>query len=556
MVKRSPDQRNDDYLMEAVRAGIHKPILAALHQTHQAPPLATGEAGLGIAPANRIPPSQVKTFQDQVKYAANTVRSLTNMLTADGWQGQDFWEMDQGRYSDRFLRRVAEGYSPPATDGAAARLEPSDAAALIQAYSADWQLDYQAAQLPDSLASLDSLVIAYSKPLLRNYDHLGFQRQALLEAVRLWRKLDTHQEAALSLENVQTGEGVDETRLDKALLEAVQQMEQNFTGYPHQREALLRLVQLMGKLESREAAVGFLLTGAEEETPSDHNGLTLIEPALVAFAQTIPKTFVGKGEQRFALTEGYRLWQGLDSRTAAIQALGLEPETLVKSKDDPDAMAQAATQIDQALLNFWSGFPNAYTGSSRQREAVIEAFMGWHQIEGRPAAYRDLIEAVRRMAQANRHSPDAMPTPQAAALPARPEVWTPETLVLWASIAKGGSFTWAEATCGGTHMPEHQAAVDAIVRLALLAQEARDRIGRPFLITHWYLPNQEEHRSNRFLKQRYPIGDALSFGCEGLTGQQLYWALDVWWPGALGWDARYPYLCYIDARGYQARWQT
>jgi hypothetical protein len=33
----SPDQRNYYYLLEAERAGIHKPILAALYQAHSSP---------------------------------------------------------------------------------------------------------------------------------------------------------------------------------------------------------------------------------------------------------------------------------------------------------------------------------------------------------------------------------------------------------------------------------------------------------------------------------------------------------------------------------------
>ena len=42
-----PDQRNYYYLIEAARAGIHKPILAALYAAHNQPQLADGEIGLG-----------------------------------------------------------------------------------------------------------------------------------------------------------------------------------------------------------------------------------------------------------------------------------------------------------------------------------------------------------------------------------------------------------------------------------------------------------------------------------------------------------------------------
>ena len=96
MAERSPDQRNNYYLIEAARTGIHKPILAALYEVQGKPPLTDGETGLGIAPANRIPPAQVNTFPEQVQYAANTLRSLTDRLTADGWQGKDIWDAGAG----------------------------------------------------------------------------------------------------------------------------------------------------------------------------------------------------------------------------------------------------------------------------------------------------------------------------------------------------------------------------------------------------------------------------------------------------------------------------
>ena len=113
MAQLSPDQRNALYLPEAVRAGIHKPILAALYATHGQPRLMDSETGLGISPANRISVHQVNTFPEQVHYAASTIRSMTDSLTAKGWSSRDLWDISQGRYSDRFLQTVAAGYLPP-----------------------------------------------------------------------------------------------------------------------------------------------------------------------------------------------------------------------------------------------------------------------------------------------------------------------------------------------------------------------------------------------------------------------------------------------------------
>ncbi|HEY9888601.1 MAG TPA: D-Ala-D-Ala carboxypeptidase family metallohydrolase [Candidatus Obscuribacterales bacterium] len=551
MAQRSPDQRNDYYLIEAARTGIHKPILAALYVAHGAPALTDGELGLGIAPAHRIPPSQVNTFPEQVQYAANTIRSLTNSLTAAGWEGKDLWDAEAGRYSDRFLQAIAAGYSPPATDASAARLEPVEAAPLIAAYLADVETDYSADQLPQNLAYLDAALLAFVERIPPNYSRLDFQRTALLEAVRLWRKLDT---AAAALESLNLAEPLapaDEASLDKALLEFAIQANRYFAGYPNQREALLRLVQLWRELESREAAMQ-ALTATDPFT--QETNLQILDPALVAFVQRLPENYRGRGEQRFALTEGYRLWQGLDSRTTAIQALGLDPKTLVKDTDNTEAMALAATQIDRALLDFWRAVPTQYDGAPEQREALIRLVMIWRRLEGRTLALQSLLEDVRHLERANRNTVEAMPAPVPAVPPTRPARWQPDNLQLGLSIVPSGSFTWAEATRGGTRLPPDQATVEAIVRIATLAQEARDRIGRPFLITSWYRPASVNARVGGATMSRHIIGDAIDFYCDGLTGLQLYWALDPWWPGGLGRYTQFPYLCHLDARGYRSRW--
>ncbi|MEM9002619.1 MAG: D-Ala-D-Ala carboxypeptidase family metallohydrolase [Cyanobacteria bacterium P01_F01_bin.86] len=551
MAPRSPDQRNYYYLIEAARTGIHKPILGALYAAHGQPPLTDGETGLGIAPINRIPPSQVNTFPEQVQYAANTIRSLTSQLTAEGWQGKDLWDPTAGRYSDRFLRRIAEGYIPPATDLAAAQLEPTDDDVLLKAYLVDLETDYRAEQLPKNLAYLDKALLAFVERLPDNYGRLPFQRQALLEAVRLWRKLDTHQAVAIALQVPNDDGLVDEAALDTVLLDFIQQADRYFSGYPNQREAFIRLVQLWRQLDSREAAIQAL---AEDTPYNNESNLEIIDPALMAFVQRIPEKYRGRGDQRFALTEGYRLWKGLDSRTTAIKDLGLDPQSLINNTDDAAAMAQAAAQIDRALLDFWATVPAKYMSSSDEREAMLRLITIWRRMEGRLPTIQSLFEDLRQMAQANRDSVDAMPPPRPAPLPSRPQRWTPDNIQIGASIVPSGNFTWAEATRGGTRMPPDQATVNAIVRIARLAQEARDRIGRPFFITSWYRPPAVNARVGGVSLSRHIIGDAIDFYCDGLTGQQLYWALDPWWTGGLGRYTRYPYLCHLDARGERARW--
>lgn len=550
MSTHSPDQRNSYYLIEAARTGIHKSLLAALYATQEAPALTDHETGLGIAPANRIPLAQVNTFPEQVKYAANTIRSLTSQLTAEGWQGHELWDRKAGCYSDRLLRRVAEGYRPPTTDALAAQLEPVDGEALITAYRADWTADYQRAHLPDNLIPLDHALLHFVEQLPLTYYRLAYQRHALLEAIRLWRKLDTHQAVVIALE-VPDNEGlVNEASLDQALLKFVDQVDRYFSSYPNQRESLLRLVQLWCELPSREAAMGWLL---QAQPDADDFTLPRLTPALIAFIQRLPDTYKGLGEQRFALTEGYRCWHQLDSRTAAIQALGLEPQALMQATGDPQAMAQTAIQIDRTLLNFWATVPTLYTGTAHQQDALLQLVMLWRHIGDRLPLIHSLLDEVRQMERANRDTLEAMPPPRPTPPAPRPLHWTPQTIDFAASIVASGSLTWAEATTGGMYPPPNQATVDAIVRIALLAQEARDRIGRPFSVIRWYSPPATTTGS-AVATHRHTIGDAIAFYCRGLTGQQVYWALDPWWPGGLSRYPQYPYLCYIDARGDRARW--
>lgn len=196
----------------------------------------------------------------------------------------------------------------------------------------------------------------------------------------------------------------------------------------------------------------------------------------------------------------------------------------------------------------------ALFGSARQSRTVKESppFRGgetvnqlWRNLETRGQTLQSLWENLKQMQRAGRDDPDAPPSPTPIIPPERPLHWTPETIQIHASILPNGSFTWAEATQGGTWMPIHQTTVEAIVRIATLLQQARDRLHRPFHITRWYCP----HENTRHL-----LGDAIEFYCNGLTGDQLYWFLDPWWTGGLGRSSQFPYLCYVDARSYRVRW--
>ncbi len=538
-----PNQRNYHYLIEAERTGIHKPILAALYQAHASPTLTNGETGLGISPANRIPLEEVDTFPAQVEYCANVIRSLTESLIAKGWEGIDFWNASHGCYTDKFLQSVAGGYAPATTETTIARLEACEFDALQQAYLADLETGRKTEKLPQNLAYLEQALISIIEEIPKCYTGLPHQRDALLEMVRIWQKLDTRETAIAFL--VPTEQLVvvseDESQLDVPLQQFIRQIAGNYLGYPYQREALIRMTQLWRQLSSREAAISSLKINTSPE-----ENLSIIDPALMAFVQCLSSSYQGQGSQRNALTEAFRLWYQLGSRATVLEKLGIDPEQLKTKTADRTELLNLATQLDRELLKFVRRIPVEYQELDQQRQALIRLVQLWRSLPTNNQTISTLLEDQKHL--------DTPPQPGAIIVPRRPESWTPSNIQLFAPIIPNGNFTWAEATQGGTQMPFNQATVDAIIRIAKLAQRARDRLGRPFLIISWYRSPELNQPVSGAPNSRHTIGDAINFVCEGLTSSQIYWSLDPWWPGGLGRYQEFPYLSHIDARGYRVRW--
>lgn len=545
MATLSLEQRNYYYLKEAERTGIHKPILAALYQTHNSPSCADGQTGLGIAPANRVSLAQVNTFPEQVQYAANAIRSLTDSLVAQGWVGADLWNAGLGCYGDKFLATVAKGYVPDASQSTVARLEACKLDKLKQAYQDDWQDDVKAVKLPLDLADLEPALLSFVEQIPDYYIGLPNQREAMLEAIRVWQQLDTRTEAIAYLvkeEQVAAASSNLEV-LDIPLKQFVQGVAAHYKGSPQEQEALLRLAQLWRQLGTREQAIASLITNTSPEVSLD-----AIDPALIAFIEKLPDAYQGRGNQRNALVEAFRLWHKLDSRAAALLALGINPELLERSTTDKTALVNLATQLDRELNSFVRRLPQNYQENEQQREALIRLVQLWRNISTRNQTLQFLLEEQKNLEQTGSNTKQAFPKPLVS-IPKRPSSWTPENIQLFASIIEDGNFSWVEATHGGIWLPPNQATVDAIVRIAKLAQKARDRLGLPLIIVNWYCPTKNEAISSRHL-----LGDALSFVCQGLTANQIYWLLDPWWTGGLGRSSNFPYLCHIDARSYRARW--
>ncbi|NEP02716.1 MAG: peptidase M15A [Symploca sp. SIO2E9] len=554
MATLSPDQRNYYYLIEAQRAGIHKPILAALYEVHSSTALGDDETGLGISPANRISLNQVNTFIEQVQYGANVIRAFTDSLIAQGWEGSDLWDAQQGHYTEKFLERLASGYVPTASEPTIPRLEASNYEQLKQAYLSDIETDFDTTAKPQNLAYLDQALLSLVDRIPNYYAGLPHQRDSLLEVVRLWRELDSREAVIASLvpENVEAA-SEDESLLDLPLKQFVKRISANYGGFPHQREALLRMTQLWRKLRSRQEAI----TSLKENTSPEDN-LESIDPALIAFVGRIPQYYKGQGRQRSAITEGFRLWHKLDSRAKALSRMGISYEQLKASTQDQEVKVNLANQLDRELLSFVRNLAGTYKELDHQREALIRLVQLWRGLPTRNQAVQSLIEDQKRLDKARRDTQEAAPKPVPVApvvTSRRPQRWTPRNIQLWAAIIEDGNFTWAEATRGGTRMPPNQDTVDAIVRIAKLAQRARDRIGRPFIITSWYRPPHINRAVGGASRSRHIVGDAIDFLCEGISGNQLYWSLDPWWPGGLGRYRKFPNLCHLDARNHRARWQ-
>jgi hypothetical protein len=551
MASLTSDQRHALYLQEAERTGIHQPILAALDSVQNEPTLSEDGTGLGVSPANRISLSQVNTFANQVLYAANTVRSLTHHLIASGWKAADLWNAEKGCYTDKLISAIAAGYTAPASDPTAAILESCDVQALTQAYQANLAIDLKAGSVPSKVVNLEKALLTLLEQLPRSYVALPFQRHALLEMIRIWLQLDDR-EAALAALEIQpiaraAATTTSEFALDPALLKFASRLAANYSGYPHQREALLRLTQLWRQLDSRAAAIASLEKNTALETD-----FKLVDPALIALIQRLPQRYQAKGEQRNALVEGFRLWQQLETRSAALVALGVNPEIFTTADPQQSDLEAAAIQLDRALLDFIRWIPAGYGMLEHQREALLHLTQLWRGIATRDQTIQSLFEDLQRMQSANRDSQDAPPVPISIILPTRPNRWTPDNLQVHAAILPNGSFTWAEATHGGTRMPPNQATVDAIVQIAHLAQQVRDRLNRPLQVTSWYQPSDASTTEVSY--NRHGMGDAIDFYCPGLTGDQLYWFLDPWWIGGLGRYSRFPDLIYIDARSDRVRW--
>lgn len=101
-------------------------------------------------------------------------------------------------------------------------------------------------------------------------------------------------------------------------------------------------------------------------------------------------------------------------------------------------------------------------------------------------------------------------------------------------IIAGGSFTWGEATHGGSRIPQNADHAKNIVALATQLQKARQQIGKSFRVTSWYRPDPWNRRAGGARRSQHLEGKGIDIVVEGYMGADLARQLVSWWPGGLG----------------------
>lgn len=540
------EQRDRLYQRAAQRVGLHPPILAALAHVHGRQTLSDGERGLGVAPAHRLPLEQVNSLPGQIHYAANTLRSLYQHYLALGWKPGDLWHVAQGRYSDRFLQAIANGFVGQPNDALTARLEACDAAALQASYFKHIQATYQRDQWMPDWSTLEVQLHHWLDQSAHHYWGLSYQRSALLELTRLWYRLDSPQVAIAHLTGIspdsQATETITYTLVDTKLLQFLGEANLRYSGYPHQREAVLRAVQHWRQLASRSQTVASLQADATAALPD-----TTWDAALIAASQQILRHYQGTGPERNALVGVVQEWYDLESKSSTLLTLGLQPDLFSSPVPNEATLSQAAQQLDRALLQFVSQIPLLYQALPPQRSALIQLVQHGRGIDHSSQTWLSLVEDLQQMETAP--SQNRLPVPRPTTLRLPSSSWRVSNLDLLAPIVPQGSLTWADATQAGIHLPPNQMVVEAIIRMATQMQPLCDRLQNPLQIVRWYCPSSGPAPR----VDQHCLGDAITFYCPGLTAAQFYWFLDPWWPGGLGRYHNSPLLCYLDARQERVR---
>ena len=146
--------------------------------------------------------------------------------------------------------------------------------------------------------------------------------------------------------------------------------------------------------------------------------------------------------------------------------------------------------------------------------------------------------------------------------PSMPSITLPSgaTPYLSDAIFPGSSFTWDEATHGGTRIPENAQVEANIMKLARRIQPYRDVFGdREWIVTSWYRPSDvNEAIPGAVTNSMHLTGLGMDFIVEGMTSMEIAETLRTsvrpgGWEGGLG---VYPRLGHVHLDvGTNRSWQ-
>ena len=688
------------FLFSAQRWGVHGPALLAIAESSRDP---------GLGAADTVPDNE--RWATLAEGLAIGLRRLCDDLTAGGWAAARLWDTATQRYSRDLLDTVAQGYAPAMTADRALGWGPCDRDRLNSLYREYCALELSDAADRPALAAalntidffvLDRALLDFIERLGQFYQGMAHQRDALLEAVRVWRGLPDRETTLESLNIPRIN--YTNAQLDGALLQFVQRLSPYYGGYPQQREALLRLVQQWRQLESRQAAIASLTASTSPELTQ-----AVYDLALIAFTQRVSAYFSSTATQRNALIEGVRLWRRLDTRNAAAISLGVDPTKF--SSSDTRIRNDAYAQLDRELVAFLGRLAGAFRGRAHERGSLLRIVQLWRGLETQRAVLGSLetdlkatqwqvmlikqptvlkqrpiqssslstdetvsmptgelsllsaigdgvhhrivtVEPINNMREwyvyqghvdfldpaslvvkvstvlktkpvpssslpnsdkvsippseldlrgyedAGSHlrvrlvkpienrfewyvfeehidllnvddypppadptpapAPTPAPTPAPAPAPAPPDrgrafsvpgrgtVWTRDPII------SGGNFTWGEATKDGTRIPTSSSITNNIVKMAQRLESVRSRLGnRSMFITSWYRPPAVNQAVGGARNSTHLYGHGVDFTVSGLSARSAQRILDPWWSGGLGYG---PNFTHLDNRGYRARW--
>ncbi len=128
----------------------------------------------------------------------------------------------------------------------------------------------------------------------------------------------------------------------------------------------------------------------------------------------------------------------------------------------------------------------------------------------------------------------------------------------WVAIKQpvhpAGNFNWGEFTKDLTRVPQNEAVVNQILRIASYLEDVRDFFGDPpITINSGYRPPGANKAVGGASNSQHLYGAAVDIVVSGIKPSEVYKRLNSW-HGSKGGLASSSSFTHLDLRGYRARW--